>query len=221
MDPCAFARLRATDGRQLIIPRNEGVRGSNPRVGFPSRGNTCITSIRVALAGAESTSPSVKRSEVQIRISPCKRANCCPSDVRQPMPPGAMEDLRRVQSGFSSGDQIVVLRRVLAETLANTRSIPTRFGLRYQLTSRSSPIRSFSTASSRTCSSTLRATEARLSSSPRQRDEQVRISVEDAGPGIPDELRLRIFERFGRGQRPARQRPRSHHRARLCARLRR
>lgn len=32
-----------------------------------------------------------------------------------------------------------------------------------------------------------------------QRDGHLRISVEDAGPGIPDELRPRIFERFGRG----------------------
>jgi signal transduction histidine kinase len=31
------------------------------------------------------------------------------------------------------------------------------------------------------------------------RDGLLRISVEDAGPGIPDELRPRIFERFGRG----------------------
>jgi len=32
-----------------------------------------------------------------------------------------------------------------------------------------------------------------------QRDGHLRISVEDAGPGIPDDLRPRIFERFGRG----------------------
>lgn len=32
-----------------------------------------------------------------------------------------------------------------------------------------------------------------------QRDGHLRISVEDAGTGIPDELRPRIFERFGRG----------------------
>jgi signal transduction histidine kinase len=32
-----------------------------------------------------------------------------------------------------------------------------------------------------------------------QRDGHLLISVEDAGPGIPDELRPRIFERFGRG----------------------
>ena len=32
-----------------------------------------------------------------------------------------------------------------------------------------------------------------------RRDGRLRISVEDAGPGIPDQLQPRIFERFGRG----------------------
>jgi signal transduction histidine kinase len=33
-----------------------------------------------------------------------------------------------------------------------------------------------------------------------QEDEQLRISVSDRGPGVPDELRPRLFERFARGQ---------------------
>jgi signal transduction histidine kinase len=32
-----------------------------------------------------------------------------------------------------------------------------------------------------------------------QRDRHLRIAVEDAGAGVPEELRARLFERFARG----------------------
>jgi signal transduction histidine kinase len=36
-----------------------------------------------------------------------------------------------------------------------------------------------------------------------QRDRHLRITVEDAGSGVPEELRPRLFERFARGNRAA------------------
>jgi signal transduction histidine kinase len=35
------------------------------------------------------------------------------------------------------------------------------------------------------------------------RDRHLRIAVEDAGPGVPEELRPRLFERFARGESAA------------------
>jgi len=66
--------LEWTRVRYSSFPRNEGVRGSSPRVGLSSRGNPCITRFCVASAGAECTSPGMKGSAAQVRASPCKWA---------------------------------------------------------------------------------------------------------------------------------------------------
>jgi hypothetical protein len=92
-----FVRPGGTGGDWLppgSVTRNEGVLGSNPRVGFFVRGNPCITGFHVVWEGAESTSPAVKGSEGQVRASPCKRAGCCLSDLRQTLPPSAVTDPR-------------------------------------------------------------------------------------------------------------------------------
>ena len=70
--------------------RNEGVRGSNPRVGFLSRGSPCISAIRVVSEGAESTSPGIKGGQGSSQRKPCKRADFCLKGLRHQLPPGAM-----------------------------------------------------------------------------------------------------------------------------------
>ena len=70
-------------------------------------------------------------------------------------------DLSRLDArGIALKPRPLVLPSVLTENSQTPQSIPTRFGWRYQRTSRSSPTQSCSSASSRTCSSTPRATEA-------------------------------------------------------------
>jgi two-component system sensor histidine kinase KdpD len=94
----------------------------------------------------------------------------------------------------------LVLRSLLAETLSNSAVDPdtVRLDVPDDLAIVADPI-----VLERVVSNLL-VNAARHGSPPvvvaaGQRDGHVWISVEDAGPGIPDELRPRIFERFGRG----------------------
>ena len=94
----------------------------------------------------------------------------------------------------------LVLRSLLAETLSNSTVDPdtVRLEVPGDLAIVADPL-----VLDRVISNLL-VNAARHGSPPvvvtaEQRDGHVRISVEDAGPGIPDELRPRMFERFGRG----------------------
>jgi signal transduction histidine kinase len=94
----------------------------------------------------------------------------------------------------------LVLRSVLAETLSNSTIDPdtVRLEVPDDLAIVADPI-----VLERVVSNLL-VNAARHGSPPvvvaaEQRDGHLSVSVEDAGPGIPDELRPRIFERFGRG----------------------
>jgi signal transduction histidine kinase len=49
-------------------------------------------------------------------------------------------------------------------------------------------------------SNAARYGEMPLRLSAEQRDRHLRIVVEDGGPGVPEELRPRLFERFVRGE---------------------
>jgi signal transduction histidine kinase len=94
----------------------------------------------------------------------------------------------------------LVLRSLLAETLSNSTVDPdtVRLEVPGDLAIVADPL-----VLDRVISNLL-VNAARHGSPPvvvaaEQRDGHLRISVEDAGPGIPEQLRPRIFERFGRG----------------------
>jgi K+-sensing histidine kinase KdpD len=94
----------------------------------------------------------------------------------------------------------LVLRNLLAETLSNSTVDPdtVRLEVPAELAIVADPL-----VLDRVISNLL-VNAARHGSPPvvvaaAQRDGHLRISVEDAGPGIPEQLRPRIFERFGRG----------------------
>jgi signal transduction histidine kinase len=111
-------------------------------------------------------------------------------------------DLSRLDaSAIALKRRPLVLRSVLAETLSNSSVDPdtVRLEVPAHLAIVADPI-----VLERVVSNLL-VNAARHGSPPivvaaEERDGHLSISVEDAGPGIPDGLRPRIFERFARGE---------------------
>jgi signal transduction histidine kinase len=94
----------------------------------------------------------------------------------------------------------LVLRSVLIETLSNSSVDPgiVRLEVPADLTIVADPIVLERVVSNLLVNAEQHGTPPVVVAA-EQRDGHLLISVEDAGPGIPDELRPRIFERFGRG----------------------
>ena len=89
-----------------LITRNEGVRGSSPRVGSSSQENPCKTAIYVVSLGAEYTSPRMKGSAGRVRANPCTPDDSFFNVLRHQLPPsdtkGAAAGSERVQPSVSA-----------------------------------------------------------------------------------------------------------------------